>query len=215
MALGYFALLSLKKYFTINRFVFIGIITAFVFSLFFGGSRGAFIGVLLSVCVYYYFVEMRAGTRTIFLSLVVIIILLELLFGVSSFIQYEDEHGTFDYRKEVHIASWEFIKTKPFFGDLGYLSSGYFDHLKTGMGIVDIVSAYLTVSLRFGLVGLILFCAIFLSSIYSMLKILLGFEFAGEVRKTYIAVYFSVLIGYLFVIGTTSMVSLIPQLSLA
>jgi O-antigen ligase len=149
--------------------------------------------------------------RALAIAGVLFLLVLNYAFGLSEMLSYNDEYGTFDYRSLVYEASFDFIKTSPLFGDVDYLYSGYFDHLFTGLGIIDIVSVYLQFMLEYGLVGLVLFCLPFLIVVLSLTRQLLFSPQMDKTYQQYCAMYLSLLLGYLFVIATTSTVSLVDN----
>jgi H+/Cl- antiporter ClcA len=64
--------------------------------------------------------------------------------------------------------SWQLVLQNPLFGSPNYLA--YMEQLRQGQGIIDLVNAYATIALSFGLVGLGLFAAFFGSIILRCLK---------------------------------------------
>lgn len=64
-----------------------------------------------------------------------------------------------EYRQRLAETSWLLILQNPLFGSLNFLT--YMEDLRQGEGIIDLVNTYATLALSYGLVGLILFIAIF------------------------------------------------------
>lgn len=79
-------------------------------------------------------------------------------------------NDSFTYRQLLLQASINYILMNPFFGDMTFLSSGYFDHLMQGQGIVDIANLYLQIALQYGFVGMALFFPIFLVPLYALAR---------------------------------------------
>jgi hypothetical protein len=207
---GYFSLDILKKYGVIPRILYWPTILAFVMAILFTGSRGALFGVVMGVAIYFYFVKLTNVKRTICAVSIVLLFMCEVLFDVSSMFVYEDQYGTFDYRSELYQASWEYMKHYPLFGQQFYIDTGYFNHLVTGLGIIDIVSAYLGVALQYGYVGLVIYVAMLLSVVIPLgRRLLLVSSFDGEYEK-YLAMYFVLNVVMMFMISTTSAVSSFP-----
>jgi len=77
---------------------------------------------------------------------------------------------SFSYRQNLLSTSYNYILKYPFFGDFNYLSSGYFDHLIQGQGIIDVTNLYLQIVLQHGLVGLALFFSAILFPMITLLR---------------------------------------------
>lgn len=209
MLTGFLVLDVLKKHESFSYvpvWVFLGVC---VLCVFFGGSRGALFGFIGGVAIYYYLIKLTGSMRIIVLALAFILLMLEFTLGISSFLAYEDEYGTFEYRTEVYKASWIYMNNNPW-GSPYYLDSGYFDHLVTGLGIIDIVSAYLLIGLRYGFPGLLLFIAMCLSVIIPLFKTLITMKDDQTDYAKYVAIYFVSNLVMMFVISTTSLNSLFP-----
>ncbi|MFT5419558.1 MAG: hypothetical protein ACI9D5_000299 [Candidatus Endobugula sp.] len=205
---GYLSLEVLKENSVVKRIPCWMFFLVCVLCVMFGGSRAALFGFMLGVGIYFYFVKLTGTKRILFGVLFVLLLFLEFVFGLSAYFLYTDEYGTFDYRVEVYRASWEFLKFHLFFGSETYLQSGYFDHLVTGLGIVDIVSAYLQIALRYGAIGLLLFLGMYLSVLIPLVKYLFVLKkFTSDFAK-YVVMYFALNIVLMFIISTTSMISL-------
>jgi hypothetical protein len=215
---GYFSLDILKKYRVIPSVLYWPTIFAFVMTILFTGSRGALFGVIAGVAMYFYFVKFTSVKRTLCAVGIVLLLFGEIVFDLSSILVYEDQYGTFDYRSELYDASLEYMKAYPLFGQQYYIETGYFNHLVTGLGIIDIVSAYLGVALQYGYVGLLIYVAMFLSVVIPLgVRLLSVVDFSGEYEK-YLAMYFVLNVVMMFMISTTSAVSSFPifiMLSLA
>jgi O-antigen ligase len=210
MLSGYLALDILKKHISVLPVIRWLIILMFFLAVLFSGSRGGLFSFILGVAVYWYFIKLSSEKRVLLVLSVVILFLAELLFGISAMFIYEDEYGTFDYRVELYTASWLFLKQNPLFGMQNFLYSGYFDHLVTGFGIIDIVSTYLQIALKYGFVGLFLFFSMFLSIIIPLAKRLLSIGVSVSDVDRYTVMYFAINIALMFIISTTSMISLFP-----
>ncbi|EGG95612.1 hypothetical protein IMCC1989_878 [gamma proteobacterium IMCC1989] len=207
---GYLALDILKQHIQILPIIRWLIILMFVLAVLFSGSRGGLFSFILGVAAYWYFIKLSSEKRVLLVLSVTILCLAELLFGVSAMFIYEDEYGTFDYRIELYTASWLFLKQAPLFGAQYFIHSGYFDHLVTGLGIIDIVSTYLQIALQYGFVGLFLFVGMYLSIIIPLAKRLLSMGASVSDVERYSAMYFAINIALVFIISTTSMISLFP-----
>jgi len=76
------------------------------------------------------------------------------------------------YREQLAATSWMLIKKNPFFGDPFVLLQ--MESLRQGEGIIDLVNAYATVALFYGLVGLALYVGVFAVSIWKANSALLA-----------------------------------------
>lgn len=74
------------------------------------------------------------------------------------------DQGNVTYRQELARVSWILIQNNPFFGDQFVTLN--MESLRQGQGVIDLVNAYATVALFNGLVGLSLFCGVFLIGIF-------------------------------------------------
>lgn len=207
---GYLSLDILKKYKVMPAFFYWPTICAFIMVVLFTGSRGALFGVFIGVAIYFYFVKLTNVKRTLCAVSIILLLMCEIFFDVSSMFVYEDQYGTFDYRSELYEASWEYMKHYPLFGQQAYIDTGYFNHLVTGLGIIDIVSAYLGVALKYGYVGLFLYVSMFLSVVIPLGRRLLTITRFDGVYEKYLAMYFVLNVVMMFMISTTSAVSSFP-----
>ena len=66
---------------------------------------------------------------------------------------------TVEYRQKLAETSWLLILQNPIFGSRNFLA--YMEDLRQGQGIIDLVNAYATIALSYGLVGLGLFAGFF------------------------------------------------------
>jgi hypothetical protein len=210
MLSGYLALDILKKHIPVLPVIRWLIMLMFFLAVLFSGSRGGLFGFILGAAVYWYFIKLSSEKRTLLVCSVIFLFLIELIFGISAMFFYEDEYGTFDYRVELYTASWLFLKQNPLFGAQFFIQSGYFDHLVTGLGIIDIVSTYLQIALKYGFVGLFLFFSVYLATVIPLAKRLLSMGLATSDVDRYIAMYFAINVALMFIISTTSMTSLFP-----
>lgn len=207
---GYFSFNVLRKQSFLRHIPVWSFLFVCVLCVFFGGSRGALFGFILGLCIYFYFTKLAGAKRTFVTIILVVFGVLEWLFELSSFLNYQDEYGTFDYRAELYEASWVYLQAYFFWGAPDYLDSGYFDHLVTGLGIIDIVSAYLQIALQYGVVTLMLFVGMFLSVVIPLLKRVRELRDMSSEIAQYAVMYLSLNVVMLFLISTTSMVSLFP-----
>ena len=62
------------------------------------------------------------------------------------------DESTVTYRQQLASSSWLLIQQNPWFGTPGYLA--YMEDLRQGQGIIDMVNAYASIALAYGLVAL-------------------------------------------------------------
>lgn len=74
--------------------------------------------------------------------------------------------GSVTYRQQLAESAWHLIKQNPFFGTPFVLL--YLEHLRQGQGIIDLMNAYATIAMFYGLVGLTLFVAPFLIGMWKI-----------------------------------------------
>ena len=206
-----FILLTLRKFFPINNFFAFGLIAIFCLGILFGGSRGALFSAVVMTAIFIYIEKAGTFGRFLISFLAVVFLIAYYWLGLSELLSYEDEYGTFDFRAELHTAAFEFLKIYPLFGRFDYIDTGMFDHMWRSTGIIDIVSVYLQVALPYGLIGLVLFAGQYLSIILPLLNLTLFNPINNKEIKTYAVIILSMLVGYMFLISTTSSVSLITH----
>ncbi len=118
------------------------------------------------------------------------------------------EEGNVEYRKSLFNTSIDIILSNPFFGSVDYLLN--MEHLRTGLGIIDLVNNYLIVALNFGFVGLFLFLSFFVSGLYKLLRTAYASRSVdGHTYKLGQSII-AVLIGILAIIATTSPIYHVP-----
>ena len=192
------------------RSLLIGCMT---FSCFVSLARGAWLAVALMLVSFYVFRSKLSGMSLILRVIPVFIVAgLVSWFDLLEYSVPNDPFGTFEYREELFSTSWSQFLDAPLLGQVDFIETGRFDHLVQGEGIIDIVSVYLQVVLSFGLVGLLVFLAPFGVVIAGLLRLrerCLGSRDQSVLDAC--AVLLPALLGYLFLIGTTSAVSLISE----
>lgn len=72
--------------------------------------------------------------------------------------------STIDYREELARMSWTLVQQNPWFGNPFVMEN--MEGLRQGQGIIDLVNAYASVALFYGLVGLALFVGFFLRGMW-------------------------------------------------
>jgi len=130
------------------------------------------------------------------------------LLDLLPFVGTGETHNV-DYRQELFETSISLIRQSPWLGVPNYLA--YMDHLKQGLGFVDMVNSYLGIALSFGVIGLSLYLTPFFYALTQLwqarARAVRGddqFRLAGALISTTFA--------SLVVIATTSSISIIPTL---
>jgi len=173
------------------------------------GSRGVLFSFML-VASSFIFLRSSAAIK-VMLVLAVVVLFFAITAGVPV---YNDEHGTFDFRKQLFEASFRFIAENPF-GDSFYASHHYFDHLRRGSTrFLDIVSVYLQYLLPFGYLGLFLYVAPFVFTVIQLVGLSVFTPQRAGIYADIMRLYAALLVGYLFMISTVSSVGLIDLIGL-
>jgi O-antigen ligase len=192
-----------------------GIRGLIAFAVFVTGNRGGLIQLIMTFAAFSALSHLGARTRSLMITAGVIV-----LIGVATSFQSIDwsrfdERGTFQYRADLISASLRQISEAPLFGRRDYLDLGHFDHLRqfhiASDDFVDVVIYYLQIALEFGLVGLAPFVFAYFSVLIALYRRLDAPGLDDVERRQRIATI-SMLAPYLFVIATTSNVSLLPML---
>lgn len=194
-------------------FIRLNLLRAFLFiGLFATGSRGAMVGLGLGYGVYAMFAMRSTVLRTTYFALLVLGVVAGSVWLFETDHSEIDPYGTFDYRKQLLITSLEYIRSHFLFGNIGFMSSGKFDHLIQGQGIIDITNLYLQIALSYGFIGFALFFLIFLQSVYGLL--VGAWREARHGDRSTCAVLLAILVGWLTLIATTSDVALTVHLGI-
>ncbi len=215
MTIGLISLEYCKSRFNISVIKTLTIRTVLFVTLVSTVSRGVYLAVIIAYLCYFFIASRRSVTRFAIAASAAGAIGALIVWRSSLDFSKIDEYGTFDYRNELLLASFKQISEHPMLGDPKFLTSGNFDHLVQGQGIIDITNLYLQVVLTYGLVGLILFLCPFvfsLNGLYRRCRRLRSRSdglVSGEL-KIY-ALLTSSMVAYLILIATTSDVALIPH----
>ena len=133
---------------------------------------------------------------------------LKVVFGST-----QEESGSIEYRKQLLDTAIALVKQSPWFGVPNYAAQ--MQSLVQGEGIIDLVNAYVGVSLNSGLIGLVCYLAPFLvslSMLFRRLGVVIARDPADELRYRRVAT--ALLIGLLLTIFTTSSWERLPFLML-
>lgn len=177
-----------------------------VAGLFFTGSRGAMAALAIGLVVYTVLSLRKAAFRWVMIFVAALVAVLGARLFMGADYSKFDPYGTFDYRQQLLTTSIGFINDHLLFGSYYFLQSGRFDHLIQGQGIVDVTNLYLQIMLQYGLVGLMLFLALFFSPMAKLATSLLQRPNVANIDAitTTQAALLSALVGWLVLVATTS-----------
>ena len=184
----------------------------FLLAIYTTHSRGAWFALLVMAMLYIdlfsRFSAKRALRRT---ALAVGGMIVVFTLQISSFLAL-DKFGTFEYRYQLIINSWQLIKQYPLFGLAEFRESSVLEASRQGQGIVDMTNTYLAVALRSGIVGTVMFILIFALPIISLWKSagrLSSIQMTAE--SDICRVMIVVLAGLALLLGTISWIGLLPH----
>jgi O-antigen ligase len=152
-------------------------------ALMFTDSKGGILAVMVGVLVVYY-VDLHKSFK--FLAAVAGVIIASVASSylfTSDLSKADDSDGSFSYRYQLFLNSFDAISENPIFGSSNFAANQLLQGSIQGEGIVDVVNLYLLVALKYGFVGLFLYLMIFLSLIKGAVKKsnVAGFDHKGLV----------------------------------
>ena len=225
IGLGYFLVIAIgawlylrqattqkKRISLIGIILFIGLIATF--------SRGPWLGlaVLWVVFIWSGRAAIKHYLKAAFLAtllLPVVMItpqgekIINLLPGVAD---DTESAGSVDYRQKLIEQSWLVFQKKPLFGDRHYRDSPEMQVMQQGQGIIDVVNSYIHIALSTGLIGLFLFCTIFIGLLLALYKQTKLLRESQPDLALMARVLLAVLSAMLFIIATVSSVGHIPYI---
>ncbi len=182
-------------------------------------SRGPWVGALVAIAVFI-MVSRKAVTRTFQLSfglLVAFGIASTTSFGRSilSFLPFLGESGgdTISYRQQLLSAAMEVIRENPLFGSANYLAHPKLQAMRQGEGIIDLVNVYVEIALKSGVIGVVFFIGIFLSTLAALRNAMKSARNYNPKLALYCQAYFATIAGMMVAISTTSNIGQIPLFS--
>jgi O-antigen ligase len=113
------------------------------------------------------------------------------------------------YRQRLLEISMSLIAQSPWLGVPGYMN--YMEELRQGQGIIDIVNSYVGIALNTGVIGLGLFCGVFVTMLWPLWRLRRRAEETPEGARIAVTLMATTL-ALLFVIVTTSSIVVIPHL---
>ena len=180
-------------------------------------SRGPWVGCaagLLALAV----ASRRPGRRLVRLVLPSVVIVAGLLLSPwgDRIIDYLPFIGTIDannvtYRQTLFEVSLKVIAMDPWFGSPYFMYTEPMQSLRVG-NLIDVVNSYLLVALRYGYVGLVLFCAVFATALRQVIVALARQPDESTERFAEGQAILGMLVAVLVTIATVSDISFIPIL---
>lgn len=119
---------------------------------------------------------------------------------------------TIDYRAKLLEVSWVVFQKKPLFGDTNFIVAPEMGVMLQGQGIIDIVNSYVNIALKYGIVGLFLFLAIFFTLMLNCLLTIKRLPSSETELVRMGRVLLAILSGTALTIFTTSSIDYIPVL---
>lgn len=171
-------------------------------------TRSSWLTAILIMFAFAFF--MPRGTTKVFkmgiIGLVLTSIVLATPFG-EKIIDNLPFIGTVDsenviYRQRLAEASWDLVEHYPWFGTPHALN--YLEHLRQGEGIIDLVNVYASIAIFHGIIGLILFCGYFLTSLYRTWKNMVLYRESDIEISMLGAILIALLLGTLFFMASGS-----------
>jgi O-antigen ligase len=223
IVLGYVMMIALGFYFflrgrinnAVSRQLVPALLTAGLFAAI---SRGPWVGMVVFLMVYAAMgrqpitgVAKLAASAVVAIVLVMVLPIGERVVNLLPFVGKVDAYNV-DYRQRLLDNSLIVFQRNPYFGSASYLETPEMQSMKQGQGIIDIVNSYLAILLEYGLVGLVLFLAIFVSVLVGIYKILRRFKSREEEYYLLGVTILGVLVSILITIYTVSSITLIPVL---
>lgn len=122
----------------------------------------------------------------------------------------EERADTIDYRSDLIEQATILFKKNPLFGDVNFRETPEMESMRQGQGLIDVVNTYIGILLQYGLIALILFLAIFLSTVNNCRKIIKKPDISPDARLMG-RVLIACIAGVMITIMTVSSVSYIPM----
>lgn len=181
-------------------------------------ARGPWIGFII-MCLAYLWTEKGGMIKILGLSLLTMLLIpiLNLTTIGSKYIDMlpiigSTRSDTIDYRTRLIENAWIVFQRNPIFGSTNYLETTEMESMRQGQGIIDLVNTFIQIALPYGVAGLLLFSAIFISllkecywTINHLPKDELDLIRMGRAL-------FAILAGVLFTIATVSSIDYVPVL---
>ncbi|MFO1091074.1 MAG: O-antigen ligase family protein [Hyphomicrobiales bacterium] len=182
----------------------------FVLLAVFSYSRGAWVAAIVGMGIYRLMLSKVSNAAVALIAIAGAVA--GFIGGTTTLLDY-DPYGTFSYRVALLRAAKVQFMDAPLFGSPNFLQSGHFDHLWTGMGIIDVVNTYVQVTMLYGAIGMALFALPFVFFFRRSMQLrnpsVARSDEAQRKKNELIAFSWSLMTAYLTLILTISSVSYI------
>jgi len=179
-------------------------------------SRGPLVSVVIFFAIFFMFAKQKALKMLPILIVMFFAFLLsplsDVILSTLPFVGKKAQ-GTLNYRKELWSNSIEVIQRSPLTGHNKYFEEPEIESLRrlggnTVGGYVDIVNAYLSITLRYGLIGVSLFV---LMSFIVLKRLFKSLRYTKEEDMLVLGqILFSVIFTLMITIASASMISYLP-----
>jgi len=221
IVLGFVLMVSSGFYLYLQQYISNVLIRRLMLVIMVGGlfasiSRGPWVGMLIFVLLYNMLGYKAMGaTVKLLVGGGVAVLLIMVLPGGEKLIQLlpwigSVEQGNIAYRSQLYEMSMIVIQQHLWFGSVNFLSAPEMQSLVQGEGIIDLVNSYLGISLRYGVIGLSLFVAFFVSILLGVYKSARLMKLSGKGEYRLGITLFALLVAQLFTITTVSSILIIP-----
>ena len=215
MVIAYSLLLFLEPYCKSKKLVLL-VKVILVTCLLATMSRGAWVGFAVLILAFVW--TGKATTKKISVYVLITLLAVPVLsftsFGktIIDLLPYigNARSDTITYRERLVEQAWIVFQRNPWFGSTTYLKTPEMESMRQGQGIIDLVNTYLQVVLPYGIIGLIVFTAIFLVVLircFLMIKRLPKTEIELILMGRFL---FAILLSIIIMIGTVSSIDYIP-----
>jgi hypothetical protein len=181
----------------------------FLYILYRTDARGALLMLLVCLLIAVFYAVSFRKYRTFAFVLGIPCVLGFLLFS-DIFMQFveSDEHGTFQYRWGLLLATMEAIAQYPFFGTPDFELNPVLQAIRVEGDILDITNSYAQQGLRYGLTGLLLFVAMLGVIVRALIRLRRHAEVTGDVAQEQRSrITLALIVGYGCAIVTVSLIS--------
>ena len=120
------------------------------------------------------------------------------------------EKANITYREKLISNSLTVIERNPWFGSVDYLKTPDMEEMRQGQGIIDIVNTYIGITLERGIVGLLLFVAFFVLTLWGIYKAMRLIPDKDSEERLLGRVLVSTLLAIMLIIFTVSSITVIP-----
>lgn len=154
------------------------------------GSRGAWVGAGLLVVTYIFYSFNRAFRKLLFVQAIVLggagvfLYLNPAVYSNNTQLDELDTHGTFEYRARLAEVALEVIPENLYWGTRTFRDNPKMQELVQGQGIIDMVNGYVSITIEYGLIAMLLFAIMMIRALVVGGRwVALGDEFESAQHK--------------------------------